>query len=140
MKFQLLILMLLILVSCTNIKKICFKNNICIDAEVKDSPEEREQGLMYRKTLEENKGMLFVFEEPDEYGFWMKNMNFPIDIIWLNEDKRIIHIEKDLAPCKSESCEVYYPDNDSLYVIEVVANFTEKNHINKGDLIYFKLS
>src|SRR3989338_5744277 len=58
----------------------------------------REKGLSGHKPILDNEGMFFVFDKPDNYGFWMKDMQFPIDIIWLNKDLKIIYIEKSVSP------------------------------------------
>lgn len=110
----------------TNYADVCFvtEDEKCINAEIADTPEKRERGLMNGEGLDQNNGMLFVFPEEGQYPFWMKNMKFPIDIIWINRDYRIVHIEKDAQPCR-ESCKSYYPKDKAIYVVEVNANFTE---------------
>ena len=60
--------------------------------------------------------MLFVLNPSSRRGFWMKGMKFPIDVIWLNENKEIVHIKKSLEPCVS-NCPVYYPDRESRYTL-----------------------
>jgi uncharacterized protein len=78
--------------------------------------------------------MLFIFESPQKYSFWMKDMKFPIDIIWIDSAGKIVHIEKNLPPCVFLlPCPSYTPAADSLYVLEVVSNFTNKFDINIGD-------
>jgi len=114
-------------------KEICFNSN-CITAEVANSPQERARGLMYRTSLEENEGMLFIFEEPAKHGFWMRNTLIPLDIIWLNERKKIIHIAT-AQPCMEDSCPSFVPKQNALYVIEVNAGFAEKNNIQIGDIV-----
>lgn len=99
------------------------------------TPEAQAQGLSGRKTLGENEGMLFVFDQPGRYSFWMKNMNFPIDIIWLNENLRVIFIEKNLLPTSYP--QTYTPLGASKYVLEVQAGFAEKNNLEDGDSAQF---
>src|SRR3989338_8783915 len=69
-----------------------------VEVEVADTQEEQELGLSGRKNLKENEGILFVFDAPGKYGFWMKDMNFSIDMIWLAEDAKVIYIKKDARP------------------------------------------
>jgi uncharacterized protein len=114
-------------------KKICFET-VCVDAEVKDTNEERMLGLMYRESLEQGKGMLFVFEQPDRYGFWMKNVKFPIDIIFVDKEKMIVHIAT-AAPCLEEPCDIYQPDQPALYVIEVNEGFSEEHDLAVGQRV-----
>jgi uncharacterized protein len=87
--------------------------------------------------------MLFVFDTAREHSFWMKNMKFPIDIIWLNSDKTVVHIEHNLQPCSFDTfCTTYKPDNNnnSLYVLETVAGFAEKHDIIEGTIVEFQLT
>lgn len=99
---------------------------------------EQIKGLSDRKNLAENSGMLFVFEKSGNYPFWMKDMNFSIDMIWLGEDLKVIYIKKDARP---ESYPESYGPSDSLpkakYVLEVVSGFSEKNNLKEGDKVEF---
>ena len=104
------------------------------------TPDAQSKGLAIRDSLNENEGMLFIFETPQKYSFWMKDMKFPIDIIWINQDGKIVHIEKNLPPCVFLlPCPSYAPKDDSLYVLEVVSNFTNKFDINVGDSVDSKV-
>ncbi len=102
--------------------------------------EEQEQGLSGKKGLKPDEGMLFVFEQPGRYSFWMKDMNFPIDIIWLAPSDvegimKVIYIKKDARP--ESYPEVYGPAVDTKYVLEVVSGFSEKNNLKTGDTVEF---
>lgn len=85
--------------------------------ESKETEVERIQGLSGRNMLEQDKGLLFVFEREGVYGFWMKDMNFPISIIWLDSKCRVTGF-KDIATPESFP-EVFYPAKPSLYVVEI---------------------
>jgi uncharacterized membrane protein (UPF0127 family) len=104
---------------------------------VVDDDLSRELGLSGRSSLSEAAGMLFVFEKESRYGFWMKGMRIPLDIIWLNKDKRVIFVERDLPPCTDSYCPGYGPMASSLYVIEVAANYTIRHNISNGTRVYF---
>lgn len=69
-----------------------------IYAEVASTPQSRAKGLSGRSHLDPDEGMLFVFEEEGQYGFWMKDMKFPIDIVWINEEGIVVHIERHVSP------------------------------------------
>ena len=112
-----------------NNAKVCFDDGFCVNVEIKDTPEERTLGLMFRESLDEKEGMLFIFEQPDEYSFWMKNMKISIDIIFLNENKEIVTIHNNVPPCVSESCELYHPSEPALYVVEVKAGFSVRHNL-----------
>ncbi len=98
--------------------RVCVRDR-CFQAAVMATPDERAKGLMSRPVLFEDEGMLFVFDKPGEYPFWMKNMNFPIDIIWLNEARRVVHIEANVPPCKKDPCPVYHPHALAQYALEI---------------------
>lgn len=91
---------------------------------VASTPTAQEQGLGDIGHLASTSGMFFVFGAPDNYGFWMKGMEFPLDIIWLDQNFKIIHIERDLSP--STYPNVFYPGSPAKYVIEVNAGTAER--------------
>jgi uncharacterized membrane protein (UPF0127 family) len=91
---------------------------------------EQQQGLSDVPFLASTTGMLFVFDTPDDYGFWMKDMRFPLDIIWLDQSFKIIHIEYSLSP--STYPQVFYPGSPAKYVIEVNAGFVKEFSLSEG--------
>ncbi len=97
--------------------------------------EAQEQGLSGRKELKEDEGMLFVFDYMGQYSFWMKNMNFPIDIIWISDDFKVVYIKKNATP--ESYPETFLPDQNTKYVLEVSAGFSEKNNLKVGDKVEF---
>ncbi len=91
-------------------------------------------GLMNCKRLGNNEGMLFVFDRNGRHGFWMLKMKISIDIIWLDEGWKIVHIWKMAKPCKSIfSCRTVKPDADARYVIELKAGASSRMHMKIGD-------
>jgi uncharacterized protein len=110
-------------------------------ADVSATNEQRTKGLTVKNTLTENEAMLFVFENEANHKFWMKDMKFPIDIIWISDDKRVVDIENNLQPCNSGPfCSTYEPDGDSLYVLETVSGFAQKYGVAKDTLVEFELN
>jgi len=97
------------------------------------TPAEWERGLSGHAPLAQDVGMLFIFDKPDNYGFWMQKMNFPLDIIWISPDFHIVHIEKNLSPETYPT--VYYPNALAKYVLEISAGETDKNNIKIGDFV-----
>jgi hypothetical protein len=95
----------------------------------------QEQGLSGRVGLKKDEGMLFVFDHVDKYPFWMKDMNFPIDIIWIGEDLKVVYIKKNASP-KSYP-ETFVSGEDAKYVLEVMSSFSEKNNLKVGDKVEF---
>ena len=118
-----------------DIATVCIKDT-CIQAEVVSAFAEREKGLMFRESLAVDRGMLFIFEEEGLYSFWMKNMRFPLDIIWLDLNKKIVDIKENVPPC-GESCEILNPGNKAKYVLEVNAGFAGRNKIKVGESVEF---
>ena len=90
-----------------------------VEVMVKD--EDRAMGLMFRSSLPADQGMLFIFEQSDFHGIWMKNCKFPIDILWLDDQKTIVHLEESVPACKADPCPVYQPLRKASYVVELNA-------------------
>ena len=115
-------------------------NGMVLIADIAATDEQQIKGLSVKDSLAENEAMLFVYDNEAEYTFWMKDMKFPIDIIWIDANKTVVHIEHDLQPCSSELlCPSYKPIDDSLYVLETVSGFAEKHDIAKGTPVDFEL-
>lgn len=122
--------------------EVCFENSKCIIAEVRDNDSERILGLMYRENINESFGMLFVFDSNVDYAFWMKNMKFNIDIIFIDENKTIVSIVKGAFPCNKpdNECELYFSKKPYKYVIEVTSGFTNKYDIFEGQKVFFEFN
>ena len=115
-------------------------NGVVLVADIAATYEQMTRGLSVKDSLDENEAMLFVFDEEAEHTFHMKNMKFPIDIIWIDADKTVVHIEHNLQPCSSGLfCPTYKPIGDSLYVLETVGGFAQKHDIVKGTMVEFQL-
>ncbi|UCC38482.1 MAG: DUF192 domain-containing protein [Candidatus Aminicenantes bacterium] len=119
--------------------KIFLPNGTSITAELAITDEERQRGLMFRDALLPDQGMLLVFEEEDIYYIWMKNMKFSIDILWLDREKRIVHVEKLVPPCKKDPCPSYHSKIPSMYVLELKAGSADKNKLKLYDRLDFIL-
>ena len=106
------------------------------EVNVADSQEEREIGLSKAQSLSDNQGMVFLFEKPDYYSFWMKNMKFPIDIIYIN-GQEVVTIQSNVQPPTSptESPIIYSPTEPSDKVLEIKAGLSEKYNFKKGDKV-----
>jgi uncharacterized protein len=108
-------------------------------AEVMVSDEDRSMGLMFRPSLPLDRGMIFVFESAGFHGIWMKNCRFPIDILWLDDDRRIVHVAASVPPCKAEPCPVYTPMRRASYVIELNAGQARGEKAVLGAQVRFDL-
>lgn len=103
--------------------------------EVAKTEAELKKGLSGHKPLLDNEGMIFLFDREDTYGFWMRDMLFPIDIIWLTKDWKITHIENSIAP--ETYPKVYSSTFPSKYVLEVSAGTAERLGWEIGDAVLF---
>src|SRR5262245_29265063 len=100
--------------------------------EVMHTPASRERGMMYRSSLEDDHGMLFVFPEEVEHSFWMKNTLIPLDMLFIGKDGSIVGIQPDAAPLTTSPRSVGKP---SLYVLEVNGGWAARNGVRAGDRI-----
>ena len=116
-------------------RKLTIDGRVSIMAEIAYTLQEKKQGLSHRKNISEKKGLLFYYTKKDERIFWMKNMQFAIDIIWI-ADKKILHIEKSVPPppflLKDEYLHLYGKGIQADKVLEVRAGFVDKHAIKKN--------
>jgi uncharacterized protein len=115
-------------------------NGHTFSIELAKDDKTRERGLSYRASLPEDQGLLFLFDKPSTYSFWMKEMHFPIDIIYIDNDT-IVHVFENVPPPTSPKQElpVYTPDTPADKVLEINAGLSKKYRIKKGDKIKFNL-
>ncbi|MEK6946333.1 MAG: DUF192 domain-containing protein [Nanoarchaeota archaeon] len=140
-KIDIIFCMIFIIVFLTNCKQISNqvlidngKSIIKVNVEIADDNNERMRGLMFQKQLDENSGMLFVFDGEENQTFWMKNTLIPLDIIFISKDMKIVDI-KYATPCNEYPCKLYKSSGSAQYVLEVNGNFTIKNNIRIDDKI-----
>lgn len=109
---------------------------LTIDIEVADTETKRNQGLMYRRQMAQNHGMLFIMEEMKIQSFYMRNTHVSLDIIYVDDQKKIVSIQKNTTPLSEKSLP---STGDALYVVEVNAGYTDTYNIQEGDTIAFEL-
>ncbi len=114
-------------------------DDIPLQVQIADSEPRRIRGLMFQDQLPYDQGMIFVFEKPGLYSLWMLNMQFSLDMIWFDQDGKIVHIEKDVPPCKTAleitTCQSVVPDEEAVYVLEVTSGFIDQNNITKDSVL-----
>jgi uncharacterized membrane protein (UPF0127 family) len=110
-----------------------------LQSEVMANDADRQMGLMFRNSLALDKGMLFVFEQPGIYAFWMKNCKFPIDMVWMDVDHKVVEIVDNVPPCKKDPCPSYGGMQKSTYVLELNAGQARREKVALGATIDFKL-
>jgi len=118
--------------------RIILPDKSAVIVEVASDDPTREQGLMYRDHLAEDRGMIFLFPQAGEYPFWMKNTLIPLDMIWMDADHRIVHIAHDVPPCKADPCPNYPPNAKASSVLELAAGVVAKHHLADGDVLRFE--
>ncbi len=114
-------------------------DNIPLQVMIADNEPRRVRGLMFEDPLPYDQGMIFVFEESGLYSLWMLNMQFSLDMIWFDQDGKVVHIEKDVPPCKTAleitTCQSIIPDEEAVYILEVTSGFVDKNNITKDSIL-----
>jgi uncharacterized membrane protein (UPF0127 family) len=118
---------------------VIFGGGLRIRVEVAATEAARARGLMFRPPLSDDDGMLFVFDVPGRYAFWMKNVRAPIDIIWVDAASRVVWIAENAPPCSADPCPTYEPPADASFVIEVAGGFVRRHHVAPGDIVTINL-
>jgi uncharacterized membrane protein (UPF0127 family) len=111
------------------------KERVKIDAEFADTEYDRQRGLMFRKTMQETQGMLFIFPVEEMQSFWMRNTYIPLDMLFIDANKKIVTIHKNTKTLSDQS----YPSTaPSKYVLEVVGGFCDRHGVVVGDVVDWK--
>ena len=106
-----------------------------VAVEIAATDPARMRGLMFRQSLAEGEGMIFVFPKAGFYPFWMKNTLIPLDMLWLDPEGRVVSIAPSVPPCKGDPCPEYPPSAEALYVLEVTSGFAGRHSLKVGDLL-----
>lgn len=118
---------------------VVFPDKTKVTVEVADTEEKRQRGLMFREHLAPTDGMIFLFDEPGNYPFWMKNTLIPLDMIWLDKNAQIVSIAQSVPPCKADPCPSYDHQGLASYVVEVVSGFAKEHKLKVGDKLVLEL-
>jgi uncharacterized membrane protein (UPF0127 family) len=103
------------------------------DIEIADTESARERGLMFRDSMPASHGMLFLFEQPAVQTFWMKNTHIPLDILYFDQNYKLVSAQQRVPPCRSEPCVVYPSTGPAQYVLELNAGMADKLGVKPGD-------
>ncbi len=137
-----LALLSLLLVACAKQQEFVTistgKEAIKVNVELARTEAEVEKGLMFRTSLPENSGMLFIFPDEAERFFWMKNTKIPLDMVFIAADGKIVSIQENVQPCTAEPCPIYPSGQAAQFVLEVNSNFAKKNNITIGSRVNIK--
>lgn len=119
--------------------KVFLTGGQAVTAELAVTDEARAKGLMFREKLLADQGMLFVFEADGYHSFWMKNTLIPLDLLWLDAARRVVHIEADVPPCCEDPCPTYGPKIPARYVLELKAGSAAALGVKLYDRLDFVL-
>ncbi len=111
------------------------ENRIGLSLERVDTEESRRKGLSGRQSMPRGQGMLFDFDQPGQHCIWMKDMKFSLDIIWLDEDRRVTKIQENAHP--DSYPETFCPDQPARYVIEVNSGVAAEMRLSRGSRLQF---
>jgi uncharacterized membrane protein (UPF0127 family) len=101
--------------------------------EIADTEALRERGLMFRDSMPADHGMLFLFDDLAERTFWMKNTHIPLDILYFDQNYKLVSVQQRVPPCRSEPCVVYPSGAPAQYVLELNAGMADKLGVKPGD-------
>lgn len=116
------------------------EENVTVSLEVADEPEERRSGLMYRESLANRTGMVFVYGEPREVSFWMKNTVIPLDMIFVAPDGTVLNVEHASPQPNASTSELksYPSDGEAKYVVELPRGFANRTGVGPGTELVFE--
>lgn len=112
-----------------------FPDKTVVALEVARTEPERSRGLMFRTSMAEQAGMIFLFERPGVYPFWMKNTLIPLDMFWTDTTGKVVWIAESVPPCQADPCPEYPPKAVASYVIETNAGFAKRHAVKVGDVV-----
>lgn len=103
--------------------------------EIADSLEEQAQGLMFRREMAPDRGMLFVYDRAEQQAFWMKNCYIPLDILFFDADAKLLNAHYNVPVCRGESCPTYPSRGPTRYVLELNAGVGKALGLAAGDVL-----
>lgn len=130
--------------------RVAFADGTTVSLEIADTEPKRNRGLMHRETLAEHEGMLFVFQQPGAYAFWMQNCRIALDIVWLDSSFKVLSMAESVPPCRLPGCEPPCasmacpsyppaPGTAAAYVVELTAGFAKRHGLKTGQVLKVEL-
>ena len=107
--------------------------------EIADTGEKQALGLMFRDSLPDNHGMIFIFPGEAMRSFWMKNCRIPLDIFYFDEDLKLVSVAENAPPCRTARCPSYPSTGPAKYVLELNAGKAEELSVQPGDVLKLDL-
>ena len=119
---------------------VTFPSGTAIETEVADTPEKLFIGLAFRESLPPDTGMLYIFETSDRHKVRTKGFLIPVDVIWADASRHVVHLVERAEPCAADPCPAYGPPpEDARYVIETEAGFIKREKLSTGVELKFTL-
>ena len=117
--------------------RVVLPSGAAYKVELARTPEEQVQGLMFRESLAEKSGMLFLFPDNTVHQFWMKNTMIPLDMIWMDREGKVLFVSENTPPCKADPCPTYGPNQPATSVLEIAAGMAKREKVEVGTVIRF---
>ena len=116
--------------------RIVLPDGYAVRVEIAADDPTREQGLMFRDRLADDRGMIFFFAQKGVYSFWMKNTLIPLDMTWIDGDRKVVFVATDVPPCQADPCPSYGPTKEeALYVLETAPGVMKKHGVAVGSTL-----
>jgi uncharacterized membrane protein (UPF0127 family) len=139
MRLLLCVLMLITCTACASGEPVVELGGKTFAVEIADTREKQSLGLMFRDSMEADKGMLFIFPKEAPRSFWMKNTRIPLDIMYFDKELKMVSISADTPPCKVTRCPSYPSNAPAMYVLELNAGAAKKLGVGVGEKLTLKL-
>ncbi|MFC3195296.1 DUF192 domain-containing protein [Marinicella sediminis] len=140
-RFTCLLPLILLLAGCPRINSTVTIKGTQFNVEVVDDDQSRAMGLMYRRSMDDDVGMLFLFPDAEPRSFWMKNTLIPLDILYFDQHRKLVSISANTPPCKNTTsrCPSYPSKKPAKYVLEINAGLSEQYGFEPGDELLMEL-
>ncbi len=122
-----------------NARTVTLPDGAAIHAEVKADRQSQAIGMMYRDSLPDGRGMLFVYRAPMREAYWMHNCKIPLDIVWLDAARKVVEVVPNAPPCRkpAQECPAYGGHQAAQYVLELGGGQAKAHHVEPGKVLEF---
>ncbi|MGH9867871.1 MAG: DUF192 domain-containing protein [Candidatus Polarisedimenticolia bacterium] len=117
--------------------EVLLPSGTVLQVELADTPAKMAMGYMFRDVVTDGEGMVFFHQDTGFHSFWMKNCRVSLDLVWMDENWNIVHVERNVPPCRQDPCPSYVPMRASRYVLEVQAGMAGRHNLIPGSRIIY---
>lgn len=139
MRFLLCVLMMVACTACASSEPSVELGGKTFKVEIADTAEKQALGLMFRDSMPDDEGMIFIFPNESLRSFWMKNTRIPLDIMYFDKDLKMVSISADTPPCRVSRCPSYPSAGPAMYVLELNAGKASELGVGPGDELIIRL-